>query len=158
MVVLPGPEKQIRKQKSPTPLQWLHQCCSQYHRVQTTTARLYIHQQDLRATRSLLRLYPKLSVESYLPTPSTQPTSWNFLSAIFFKKTHWHPKSMSLQLISPLIFCQNHWSPIMHYPSTTNPYGIWLSIRLPESHILGVDSIRLPESHGLGVDSITEYR
>ena len=36
--------------------------------------------------------------------------------------------------------------------------GIWFSIRLPESHGLGVDSIQLPESHGLGVDSITEYR
>ena len=36
--------------------------------------------------------------------------------------------------------------------------GIGVSIRLPESHGLGVDSIRLPKSHGLGVDSITEYR
>ena len=33
-----------------------------------------------------------------------------------------------------------------------------VSILLPESHGLGVDSIRLPESQRLGVDSITEYR
>ena len=33
-----------------------------------------------------------------------------------------------------------------------------MSIRLPESQGLGVDSIRLPDSHGLRVDSITEYR
>ena len=34
----------------------------------------------------------------------------------------------------------------------------FVSIRLPESHGLVVDSIQLPESHVIGVDSITEYR
>ena len=69
---------------------------------------------------------PKSSVVSSFTNPPTQPTYRTLLSDIFFKKTHWNPQSISLPLISPQQSRQNHLSPIMHCPSTTNPYGTCL--------------------------------